>query len=274
MNCRYHKESEAKYICEKCKQPVCEACAVEVMGKRVCNRCIERSLFANEQQPRRGGFFERFAFFCFAVIPGAAYMYMNLFRRGFQMMFTVIAALIVVSYVNIEALIPLIIVPSWFFSFFDSYYLRRRLRNDEVVEDELLYDYNMIFKYKKIVGVSMLILGIIGLTNALQYWQIERIFGSYFSGFYWSIRRSIVPLLLILVGTGILRRSRKNEEDEVLDSRFDEQFGNEPGDGAENQLDGGLDNQPGDESGNELSDEPGNELENGPEDQADNRVEG
>lgn len=238
MNCKYHKETEAQYICEKCKQPVCEECASEVMGKRVCNRCIEQSLFVNPDQSGRSGFLEGFAFFCFALIPGAAQMYMNLFKRGFQLMFTAIAAIVVVSYVNIEALIPLIVIPSWFFSFFDSYYIRRRLRNSELVEDTLVYDYSLVFKYRKYVGLGMLVLGIIGFTNALDYWNSEQIFGRQISSIYWSFKRSLVPLMLILIGVGILKRSKKNEEAEASGDQFDYQPDNQPDSKADNSIEG------------------------------------
>ncbi len=224
MNCKYHKEAEAKYICEKCKQPVCEECTSEVLGKRVCNRCVQQTLFASPDQPSRGGFLESFAFFCFALMPGAAYMYMNLFRRGFQLMFTTIAAIVVVSYVNIEALIPLIIIPTWFFNFFDSYYIRRKLRNGEFVEDTLVYDYSLVFGYRKYFGAGMLVLGIIGLTNAWEHYNIVQFFGERFSNFFWSVKRSIVPLMLILIGVGILRRSKKNAESESSDTEVGSQF--------------------------------------------------
>ncbi|HYF75052.1 MAG TPA: B-box zinc finger protein, partial [Candidatus Nitrosocosmicus sp.] len=144
MNCKYHKESDAKFICDKCKQPICEECAVDVNGNKICSSCIQKSLFSNNAPQQRGGIMESFAFFCFAVVPGAAQMYMNLFRRGFQLMFGFIAAIVLFSYVNTESMIPLIIIPTWFFSFFDSYAVRRRLRKGEVVEDNTIFDYNIL----------------------------------------------------------------------------------------------------------------------------------
>lgn len=207
MNCKYHKESEAKYICEKCKQPICEECAVEVNGKRVCSTCIQDSLLSDRGEVRKGGFLESVLFFCFAVIPGAAHMYMNLFKRGFQLMITFIAAIVVFSYVNIESFIPLIMIPTWFFSFFDSYAIRRKLRRGEEVEDMLAYDYNIILQNKKYIGIAMVVLGLLGVTNALGYSVFGRIFG--WGDFYWVVKRSVIPIALVAAGVYIILKSRK-----------------------------------------------------------------
>ncbi|MHB1393906.1 MAG: B-box zinc finger protein [Clostridia bacterium] len=211
MNCKYHKESEAKFICDKCKQPICEECSVDVNGNKICSRCIQKSVFSDNAQYYKGGFLESFAFFCFAVVPGAAQMYMNLFKRGFQLMFGFIASIVLFSYVNTESMIPLIIIPTWFFSFFDSYAIRRRLRKGEVVEDNTIFDYNILIANKKIVGIVMLVLGALGVANAFEQSILQNIFGG---NLYWSIKRSIIPLALVLAGAYILRKSKKTGREE------------------------------------------------------------
>jgi hypothetical protein len=210
MNCKYHKESEAKFICDKCKQPICEECSVDINGSKICNSCIQKSLFSDNGQYYKGGIIEGFAFFCFACIPGAAQMYMNLFKRGFQLMFGFIGAIVLFSFVNTESMIPLIIIPTWFFSFFDSYAIRRRLRKGELVEDTEIFDYNVIIKNKKAVGVAMLVLGALGVANAFEHSVIQSIFGG---NLYWSIKRSIIPLALVLAGAYILLKSKKVEKE-------------------------------------------------------------
>ncbi|MEA4848203.1 MAG: B-box zinc finger protein [Clostridiaceae bacterium] len=209
MNCKYHKESEAKFICEKCKQPICEECSVDINGIKICRSCIQKAVFSENRQYRKTGFFENILFFCFAVVPGAAQMYMDLFKRGFQLMFSFIAAIVLFSYVNTESIIPLIIIPIWFFSFFDSYAIRRKLKRGEEVEDDVIFDYNILIGNKKIVGIVMLVLGILGVANALEYSVLQDIFGG---RFYWSIKRSIVPAALVGAGTYILLKSKKKEE--------------------------------------------------------------
>ena len=209
MNCKYHKEAEAKFICDKCKQPICEECSVDVNGNKICSTCIQKSVFSDNGQYYKGGFFESFAFFCFAVIPGAAQMYMNLFKRGFQLMVGFIASIVLFSYINTESMIPLIIIPTWFFSFFDSYAIRRRLRKGELVEDNIIFDYNILIGNKKIVGIVMLVLGMLGVANAFEHSVIQNIFGGQL---YWAVKRSIIPIALVVAGAYILSKSKKTEE--------------------------------------------------------------
>lgn len=217
MKCKYHKESEAKYICEKCKQPICEECAIDVKGNKICNTCVLDSMQPNRREVRRGGLLESFLFFCFASIPGAAHMYMNLFKRGFQLMITFIASMVVFSYANIESLIPLVMIPTWFFSFFDSYSIRKRLRSGEIIEDVEVYDYNIFIANRKYVGVAMVLIGLIGATNALGYSVFRSIFGM--EEIYWAIKRSLIPLGLVVTGTYILLKSRHTKmESESTDN--------------------------------------------------------
>ena len=211
MNCKYHKESEAKFICDKCKQPICEECTVDVNGNKVCSSCIQKSLLSDNGQYHKGSFFEKFVFFCFAVIPGAAQMYMNLFKRGFQLMFGFIAAIVLFSYINTESMIPLIVIPTWFFSFFDSYAIRRRIKKGEAVEDNEIFDYGIIIENKGIVGMVMMVLGVLGIINAFEYSPIQFILGGQL---YSSIKRSVISIVLVMIGIYILIRSKKSEKEE------------------------------------------------------------
>lgn len=209
MNCKYHKGSEAKFICDKCKQPICEECSVDVNGNKICSTCIQKSVFSDNAHYHKGGFFENFIFFCFAVIPGAAQMYMNLFKRGFQLMFGFIAAFVIFGYINVESLIPLTVIPTWFFSFFDSYAIRRRIKKGEVVEDSEIFDYKTLVENKRITGIIMVVLGTLGFANAIQRFAIVSN-----SEIYWAIKRGIIPAALVLAGVYILNRSKKGEREE------------------------------------------------------------
>ena len=209
MNCKYHKESEAKFICDKCKQPICEECSVDVNGNKICSSCIQKSLFSENRQHQKPGFFENLAFFCFAVVPGAAQMYMGLFKRGFQLMFGFISAIVLFSYLNTEGMMLLIIIPTWFFSFFDSYAIRRRIRKGEEVGDTVIFDYDILIGNKMLVGTAMLLLGILGAVNAFEHSVMQYIFGR---NLYWSIKRSIMPIALIGAGVYMLSKSKKKEE--------------------------------------------------------------
>lgn len=150
-------------------------------------------------------------FFCFSLIPGAAQMSMGLFKRGVQLMVTTIGAFTLLLSFNADQLIPVVCFPLWFFSFFDGYNIRKQLIAGKTVNDEEVYSYDIIFSNKKFLGLALLVLGLIGFINAFPSSVIISLFGVDFQNVYWSLRRSIVPLFLIISGLYLLFKSRKIE---------------------------------------------------------------
>ncbi|SHI85206.1 hypothetical protein [Lutispora thermophila] len=148
-------------------------------------------------------------FFFFSLIPGASQMYMGLFKRGVQLMVTTIGSFTLLLSFNAEQLIPVICVPLWFFSFFDGYNIRKQIAAGKTVKDEEVYSYDIFLSNKKFVGFALLFLGIIGLINSFPSSVIISLFGVDFQNVYWSLRRSIVPLFLIISGAYLLLKSRK-----------------------------------------------------------------
>lgn len=228
MHCKHHHEAEARFICEKCKQPICEACAIEIGSNKVCQNCAHEALFAQSpadipHPPKTytrpevqggGNWLESFIFFCFATIPGAGQMYTGLFKRGLQLMVTFIAGIVLFSYINLDSWMPLIIVPTWFFSFFDAYHNRRAKRRGETVEDAPVYDYDILGGNKKYLGTALLVLGIIGLINAwtINGGMLGKILGIDLHSFSWLLQRSIFPITLIAIGVMIVRKARADKE--------------------------------------------------------------
>lgn len=152
-----------------------------------------------------------FLFFCFSLIPGAAQMSMGLFKRGVQLMVTTIGAFSLLLSFNTEQLVPVICLPLWFFSFFDGYNIRKQLAAGNTINDEEVYSYSLLFNNKKYLGIGLLVLGLIGLINALPNSLIISLFGHNFQNIYWSLRRSIVPLIFIVSGSYLIFKSRKKE---------------------------------------------------------------
>ncbi|MFA7573716.1 MAG: hypothetical protein WCY24_08325 [Lutispora sp.] len=152
-----------------------------------------------------------FLFFCFSLIPGAAQMSMGLFKRGVQLMVTTIGAFSLLLSFNTEQLVPVICLPLWFFSFFDGYNIRKQLAAGNTINDEEVYSYNIFFNNKKFLGLGLLLLGLIGFVNALPNSLIISLFGVESQNIYWMLRKSIVPLFLIVSGSYLLLKSRKIE---------------------------------------------------------------
>ena len=211
MKCRNHKEEEAKFICNKCKQPICEECATDLRGNKVCVNCIDHAVYSEGDRVQRMGFWSKFMFFIFACIPGAAHMQMGLFKRGMQLMLTFIGAIVLISYANIESFIPLAIIPTWFFSFFDAYNTRKKMLAGEVVVDTEAYNYQFIVNNKKILGIALVIFGFMGFLNAID--RSFYLFGERMDDFYWILKRAIIPFVFLISGLMLLLKIKKTEKE-------------------------------------------------------------
>lgn len=211
MKCRNHKDEEAKFICNKCKMPICEDCATDLRGNKVCINCIDHAVYSEGDRIQRIGFMNKFMFFIFACIPGAAHMQMGLFKRGMQLMLTFIGAIVLISYANIESFIPLAIIPTWFFSFFDAYNLRKKMLAGETIVDTEAYNYQFIVNNKKILGVVLVVFGFMGFLNAID--SSFHLFGYQMDEVYWTLKRAIIPFVFLVSGLILLLKIRKTEKE-------------------------------------------------------------
>ncbi|MDF2840020.1 MAG: hypothetical protein K0Q99_792 [Clostridia bacterium] len=215
MKCKNHKDEEAKFICDKCKMPICEQCATELRGNKVCVSCIDHAVYAERDRVARIGFWNKLIFFIFACIPGAAHMQMGLFKRGMQLMLTFLGGIVLISYANIESFIPLVIIPTWFFSFFDAYNIRRKMLAGEMVADMEAYNYQFIVNNKKILGIVLVVIGFIGFLNAID--STLYLFGFRMDSFYWILKRAIIPAVFVVSGFMLISKIKKTEK-EINDS--------------------------------------------------------
>jgi hypothetical protein len=211
MKCRNHKDEEAKFICNKCKMPICEECATDVRGNKVCINCIDHAVYSEGDRVQRIGFWNKVIFFMFACIPGAAHMQMGLFKRGMQLMLTFIGGIVLISYANIESFIPLIIIPTWFFSFFDAYNFRRKMLAGEAVVDTEAYNYQFLINNKKVLGIALVVFGFMGFLNALD--RSFYLFGFHMDDFYFALKRAIIPFVFVISGLMLLSKIRKSEKE-------------------------------------------------------------
>jgi len=213
MNCKYHPAQEAQSICEKCKQPICPDCTIKVDDKAVCRHCVQQNLLSEQPMPVKRSFSNRFLFFCFSLIPGAAHMHMALFRRGLQLMVITFGGAFLISFIGLDALIPVVLIPAWFFSFFESYHLRRQLEKGQIIRDEdlfdrQLFDYTPLLKNRRLLGFTVIVFGILGLFQELERSSLfDRLFGNW--NYYYLLRGSFVPLCLIAGGIYLIAKTKK-----------------------------------------------------------------
>lgn len=211
MNCKYHSTQEAQSICENCKQPICPDCTIKVDDKTVCRHCIQQNLLSERPIALKRSFSGKFLFLCFSLIPGAAHMHMGLFRRGLQLMIITFGGISLISFMGLDFLIPLILIPTWFFSFFESHHLRKQMEQDLIVSDQdlfdrQLFDYTPLLKNRRLIGSSIIVVGILSLIREIDgNFNLGRLFGNY----YYLIRGSLIPLCLILVGIYLIVKAKQ-----------------------------------------------------------------
>ncbi|MHB8126766.1 MAG: B-box zinc finger protein [Desulfitobacteriaceae bacterium] len=220
MNCNYHSLQEAHAICEKCKSPICVECASTIDDKTVCHHCIQQHLFSSTHPVEKKSFWQNFLFFCFSLIPGVAHMHMGLFRRGMQLLLITFGVISLSSYINLDFIIPMVLVPTWFFSFFESYKFKRQTEkglelNDQDLFDRQIFDYTPLLKNRRLIGSTILVIGILGLMRMIERsYKLVSMFGDY----YYVIKDSIIPLCLILGGIYLIIKATQKKPISIQDS--------------------------------------------------------
>ena len=211
MNCNYHSTQEAKAICEKCKKPICPECTINAADRTICRHCLQQTLNVDPIMLPRKTFLEKFLFFCFSLIPGAAHMHMGLFRRGFQFMVLTFGGISLISFMGLDFLIPLVLIPTWFFSFFESYHLRNQLEKGQTPSDQELFshqllDYSAFLKNRRLVGGTISAIGFLSLMRELDRTSLmNHLFGNH----YYLFRGSLFPLFLIVGGIYLIIKSKR-----------------------------------------------------------------
>lgn len=225
MNCNYHPNQEAQALCVKCKNPICSECTIKVDDKTICRPCLERSFsfisapsLPTEISPKKT-LIEKFLFLCYSLIPGAAHMHLGLFRRGIQLMIITFGGIAVINFIGLDFIMPFIVIPAWFFSFFESHHLRRRVEDGQTIVDQdlfdrQLFDYTPLLKNHRLIGTTIIILGLLSLIHQLdRYSFIGNLIGNW--NLYNLLRGSIVPLMLILGGIYLIFRTSRPQMLEI-----------------------------------------------------------
>ncbi|HBV87632.1 MAG TPA: hypothetical protein DEF42_13510 [Desulfosporosinus sp.] len=220
MNCNYHPHQEAQAICVKCKNPICLECTVKINDKTACRQCLEENLSSNQVSalptslPRKT-FLEKLLFLCFSLIPGAAHMHQGLFRRGLQLMIITFGGIALINFIGLDFLIPFIVIPAWFFSFFESHHLRRQVEKGQTIVDQDLFnhqmfDYTPLLKNPRAIGYTIIVIGILSLLRQIdRYSFLPRLIGNW--DYYNFLRASFIPFLLILGGIYLIIKATRTQ---------------------------------------------------------------
>jgi len=221
MNCKYHPNQEAQSICVKCKNPICSECTIKVADKTACRQCLEQNLSFNPVAttsltsiPRKT-LLEKLLFLCYSLIPGAAHMHLGLFRRGLQLMIITFGGIALINFIGLDFLIPFVVIPAWFFSFFESHHLRRQVEKGQAISDQdlfnrQLFDYTPLLKNRRLIGSTIIVIGILSLIRQIdRYSFIPRLIGNW--DYYQLLRGSLIPLCLVLGGIYIIVKAKQSK---------------------------------------------------------------
>lgn len=158
-----------------------------------------------------------FLTFITAVIPGVGYMYLGLVKKGFQVLLLFFLIEPLFRILGIGFLTPIIRIPLWFYTFFDTFSVARMLDMGQPVHDtdfiftkyakdgeHPVVDRNRIGKNLVfIIGIALILLGCVAiLNNVFDNNELYRIIKSQISSLF-------MPVLLVLAGIYMLFKNRK-----------------------------------------------------------------
>lgn len=157
--------------------------------------------------------YNRFLLFCFALIPGAGYMYLGLMRRGVEAMILFVTGIAIPAWIGMPALAAIIAIPLWFYCFFDSFYQRSNLETGLEIEDRGLVDLlTWLNGNYHLLGIGLIVLGILALLNMVGQ---DLIYSANVAvkEVIQHLRGYLPALLLIIAGIYLLRKTRQQHLD-------------------------------------------------------------
>lgn len=211
MQCENHREREAAAICVSCGKPLCRECDSMIQGKHYCKECgtEDANKTSQEKNVQEKRDINGFLWFIFSLIPGAGHMYMGLMRRGVMLLgaFLGILALnnLIFAWWDIVGMISVLV---YVYAFFDSLSTKKALERGEFIEDEGINQFSIQRINLYYVGIIAIVIGVLSLVeNNIRFLQIA----PYIWEIIYGIQRSIVPVLLIIAGVWLMKRSKKNK---------------------------------------------------------------
>ena len=166
-------------------------------------------------------------FFIFSCIPGCGQMHQGYMKRGISQ--TIIATALVFVAVFLEmGVLAVLIAPLWLYSFFDSFNLRRQIREGMAPEDEFMFGLSEMDSRKLTQILSRRgsligwVLVAVGLYNVYQIFA-RRLLGTlrdYFPIFdwlygllVWDMPRILGTVLIIALGLWFIKGPKAPREE-------------------------------------------------------------
>lgn len=164
-----------------------------------------------------------------ACVPGCGQMCQGYMKRGISQTIIVAAVLFVAVFLEMGVL-SVLIAPLWLYSFFDSFNLRRQIREGAAPEDEFMFGLSEMDAQKLTRILSRRgsligwVLAAVGLYNVYQIFA-RRILGTlrdyfpFFDWLYellvWDMPRILGTVLIIALGLWFIKGPKAPKEDPV-----------------------------------------------------------
>lgn len=161
-----------------------------------------------------------FVTFITACIPGVGYMYHGLIKKGVQVLFLYLLIGPILSFVGLGFLSHLIKICIWFYTFFDTFAVSKKINRGEYVPDSEFIFKNYVnidsstesnFPWNEkinkqgwiILGSALIVLGILSIFNQIFIdSDIYKYIRSYASQYF-------IPIVFIVIGFWILFKKRE-----------------------------------------------------------------
>lgn len=141
--------------------------------------------------------------FIFAFIPGVGFMYNGLYKMGISIMILFFIAAGIGDFLIMDTFAAAIMVPLWFYSFFKTFEINRRLLSGEYIEDKFLFTntQEISFKgnYTRYIGIAFVFIGAYALLRRFAEDFLDFRIMDYVSSY-------IGPVIFIIIGAWILTK--------------------------------------------------------------------
>jgi len=221
MKCANHPRVEAVAECADCGRPFCAACTIELDHRTWCRDCLSHIVAKRGAGTRVHPGWRKLAAGCLSVIPGAGHMFLGLIGKGFVLMGLLIVTLFLIilysdstgMYWITAYLVPTLSVLFVSYAVFDAMAVadaQRSGREPARSEDEMMKTvWERVLLNTRTLGWIVFLAGVVGILHLFaepfSRWTLALLSVSF------PLTALVIPVLLLVFGIVLLKRSRKGE---------------------------------------------------------------
>lgn len=161
-----------------------------------------------------------------ACVPGCGQMSQGYMKRGISQTIITCALLFVAVFLELGAL-AVLIAPLWLYSFFDSYNLRRQIREGVPPEDEFMFGLSdmdsrqlnrLLSKRGSLIGWLLVAVGVYSLYMMAARSILGRLRGNFFFDWLydilvWDMPRIMGTVLIVALGIWFIKGPKAPKDD-------------------------------------------------------------